>query len=363
MSTRPTIGFLGPAPLTNGCTAATRFAAHLTGSAEPWTVAQAVEFRTHPDIVQAQAAGEIDYGVIAVENTLDGTIIESIRELQRLFEDDRERRTHVCWEELLPIRHLLLSQTGRAEDVRRIYSHPSALRQCSRFLQALQRKRPEIEITPVTSTGQGAKEAAADATVAGIGPAEALTHYEGRLREITAGQMDAAFSLGLPQTERLTDFGNGLTRFWVVGARTMPKAMEMIRVKVRDSGGQVTGTQDRSLQKTCCLLNLPDRPGSLHETVGKFAKHRLQLSVIYPYPRAEKTFEYMFFAEIEGHETDDAMRQAVGELNEGTAYLPENRRPCIVLGSFPNTTLLQQHPEHRRAYREKFYPAAFPWRD
>ena len=132
--TRQRIGFLAPAPLTNGYTAAVRFAAHLTG--EPPGISTRMELRplkTHADIVQAAAAGEIDYGVIAVENTLDGIIIESIRELERLFESERERRPYICWEELLPIRHLLINRSG---DLRGRAPHRQP-RQCAAAMFAI----------------------------------------------------------------------------------------------------------------------------------------------------------------------------------------------------------------------------------
>ena len=168
LMTPPRIGFLAPAPLTNGYTAAVRFAAHLTGDPRGMGKLTGREMKSHADIVQAAAAGEIEYGVIAVENTLDGIIIESIRELERLFETERTRRPYICWEELLPIRHLLLNRSGRLGDVRRIASHASALRQCSRFLAAVQKALPGVEITQSLSTGQGVKEALADSAVAAM---------------------------------------------------------------------------------------------------------------------------------------------------------------------------------------------------
>lgn len=361
----PRIGFLAPAPLTNGYTAAVRFAAHRMGNPRGIEQMELRPQKSHADIIQAAAAGDIDYGVIAVENTLDGIIIESIRELERLFETPREQRPFICWEELLPIRHLLISQSGAPGDIRRIASHASALRQCSRFLAAVQRALPQVEITTALSTGQGVKEALADPAVAAMASPEALEHHCGELREV---DLEAARAAGLQweDTESLTDFRHGLTRFWVLGPRpaaAIAPPHNRIRVTQRDQLAQITGTVDHHAQKTCYLLNLPDTAGAMHRALGAFASRGISVAVIYPYPRLERAFEYLFFAEIEGHCDDPLVAEAEREINAARAGGPVHERPCILLGSYPNTPLLQRHPQHRDAFRQRHYPSGMVWRD
>jgi len=356
MST-PRIGFLAPAPLTNGYTAAVRFAAHLTGNARGMEKLTGCEMKSHADIIQAAAASDIEYGVIAVENTLDGIIIESIRELERLFETARPRRPYICWEELLPIRHLLINRSGRMTDVRRIASHASALRQCSRFLAAVQKARPGVEITQALSTGQGVKEALADPAVAAMASPEALEHHGDELREVSLN----GSGVDWPDAQGLTDFRQGFTRFWVLGPQPMPAIPpphNRIRVTQRDQLAQITGTVDHHVQKTCYLLNLPDTAGAMHRALGAFAKRGISVAVLYPYPRLERTFEYLFFAEIEGHCDDPLVAEAEKEINDRHASRPVHERPCILLGSYPNTPLLHRHPQHREAFEKRHYPAA-----
>ncbi len=351
----PRIGFLAPAPLTNGYTAAVRFAAHLTGDPRSMESLTACEMKSHADIIQAAAAGDIDYGVIAVENTLDGIIIESIRELERLFETEQARRPYICWEELLPIRHLLINRSGYLADVRRIASHGSALRQCSRFLSVLQKALPGVEITQALSTGQGVKEALGDPAVAAMASPEALEHHGAELREVNL----AGTSVDWPDPHSLTDFRHGLTRFWVLGPQPMPAIAppeNRIRVTQRDQLAQITGTLDRHIQKTCYLLNLPDAAGSMHRALGAFASRGISVAVLYPYPRLERAFEYLFFAEIEGHCDDPLVVEAEREINDRHASRPIHERPCILLGSYPNTPLLHRHPAQREGFRRKFYP-------
>lgn len=352
----PRIGFLAPAPLTNGYTAAVRFAAHLTGEPNGMQKLTACELKSHADIIQAAAAGEIDYGVIAVENTLDGIIVESIRELERLFESERARRPYICWEELLPIRHLLISRSGTLQGIRRIASHASALRQCSRFLAAVQKALPDVEIMQALSTGQGVKEALADASVAAMASPEALEHHGSELREVNLAGSGVEWADGTS----LTDFRQGFTRFWVLGPQPMgaiPSPENRIRVTQRDQLAQITGTVDHHVQKTCYLLNLPDKAGAMHRALGAFAKRGIGVAVLYPYPRLERTFEYLFFAEIEGHWNDPLVVEAEREINGRHADGPVLERTCILLGSYPNTPLLHRQPQHREVFVSRHYPA------
>lgn len=363
---RQRIAFLAPAPLTNGYTAAVRFAAHLTGDSRGIDRIDLCPLKTHADIIKAAADAEIDFGVIAVENTLDGVIIESIRELERLFESERARRPYICWEELLPIRHLLINRSGDLRDVRRIASHASALRQCSRFLAAVQKALPGVEFTQAISTGQGVKDALDDPGTAAMASQEALDHHGADLHMVNleAAQTNCGLEWNDPQS--ITDFRHGFTRFWVLGPRPMPAIAppeNHIRVTQRDQLAQITGTCDHHLQKTCYLLNLTDTAGSMHRALGAFASRGISVACLYPYPRLERAFEYLFFAEIEGHCEDPLVAEAEREINDRLASRPVHERPCILLGSYPNTPLLHRHPVHRTAFRQRFYPLGMEWND
>jgi chorismate mutase / prephenate dehydratase len=354
------IGFLAPAPLTNGYTAARRFAAHLTGARDGLSRMTMVPLKSHAQIIQAASDGVIDYGVIAVENTLDGIIIESIRELERLFEAERTHRPFVCWEELLPIRHVLINQSGRFEDVQRIASHASALRQCSQFLNAVHRARPDVEIVSALSTGQGVTDALADPHLAAMASPEALEHHAPHLRPVDLGHPDLAW----PHPDWITDFRSGLTRFWVLGPEAMPTGLgKRIVVRQRNQLAEVIGTREHEPQKTCYLLNLRDEAGALHRALGAFARRQISVACLFPYPRLDRVFEYLYFVEIEGHCNDLLVVEAENEINTGVLGRPTHELTCILLGSYPNTSLFQAHPAHRDAFRAAHYPTDFRWPD
>ncbi|MDB6075008.1 MAG: chorismate mutase [Verrucomicrobiaceae bacterium] len=364
MSIKPRIGFLGPGPFTNGFTVALRFASHVTGRKGGFELCEMRSYDTHQDVIDAKARNEIDYGIIAVENTLDSLITESIREIERLFEQDLPARPFVCWEELLPIRHLFLHQTGDLRQVTKISSHQSALRQCSRFLLAIRKAFPNIELVQAKSTGAAVQDALTNPGVAALASTEAAEATREMLVEVNLEVARQNNALEWDDPKWITDFRNGMTRFWVLGNAPMQQIHgRSFMTTVKDSAGQIVGTVDHSWQKTCVLLNLPNKRGTLHEALRVFDKHGTFLSIIHPYPRLMVSFEYLFFAEVEGHCDDPSIKAAVAELNRHHMNHNERERPCIVLGSYPNTILLNQHRAQRDAFRRESYPADMVWKD
>jgi chorismate mutase/prephenate dehydratase len=350
---KPRIGFLRPARLTNGYTAAARFAAHLCGHLGAIDSAfTPVPFASHAEVIAAQARGDIDFGVIAIENTLDGIIVESVKDIERLFEAPSTRRTFVVWEELLPIQHFLMTQSGNLDGVEAIRSHHSALRQCSKVLQRL-KDHLNIRVEQAESTGAATVEAAGDATIAAIASREALDVYAGKLRAVDLAALDREHQLGFSQTARLSDYSNGFTRFWVLGGESHVTELDA----VTPSGAIKT------LHKTCFLFSLPNETGTLHEALSILRVRNIFLSIIYPFPRVERDFEYMFFVEVEGHLRDASVQAVMEEINTAFPQRPDSPPSCIWLGSFPNTELLKQHPAHQKAFRDRYYPQGVPWND
>lgn len=352
-ASNPRIGFLRPARLTNGYTAAARFAAHFKDRVDGIDAAfTPVPFASHAEIIAAQAKGDIEFGVIAIENTLDGIIVESVKDLERLFETPATRRTYVVWEELLPIQHFLMTQSGTLDGVEAIRSHHSALRQCSKILQRL-KDHLSIRVEQAESTGAATVEAALDPCLAAIASREALDVYAGKLRAVDLAALERDHQLGLEQTTRLSDYTNGFTRFWILGDGQLTTQLDSASV----NGGL------HSLNKTCFLFNLPNETGTLHEALGILRAQKIFLSIIYPFPRVERDFEYMFFVEVEGHLNDAGVKGVMDAINTTYPQRQDTPASCVWLGSFPNTELLKQHPTHQKAYRDRYYPKGMQWND
>ncbi|MEA3367005.1 MAG: prephenate dehydratase domain-containing protein, partial [Planctomycetota bacterium] len=80
--------------------------------------------------------------------------------------------------------------------------------------------------------------------------------------------------------------------------------------------------------KTCLLFSVVDKAGALVEVLDVFRRCGINMTKIESHPSPTKTWEYYFFADIQGHAEDENVQQAL----EGAR---EHCRQLEVLGSFP----------------------------
>lgn len=280
------VGYLGPDPVTFGYMAAEK---HFEGQ-------RGIEFmplKSHADICRSTGRQELDYGIVACENYIDGAISETIRALDQ---DARQYGTRICAEVVIPIEHFLLCKTGGDGKLKKVLSHPSALRQCNRYLKRLLDE--EIPVEAVESTGLAAKTASEDASIAAIGSTKAQELY----------------SLTRLEENSIADLSGNLTRFWIIGTRFAPR----------------TGKD-----KTAFLVNLEQEAvGVVYRSLGYFAQKGIGLLWLHANPIAGKHWEYTFLLEFKGHITDDNMASAYEELSESGLCLGGP----LLLGSWPDKT-------------------------
>jgi prephenate dehydratase/chorismate mutase/prephenate dehydratase len=121
------------------------------------------------EVVAAVAEGRADYGVLPVENTIAGIVVEAERALA-------ESSVRTIGEVSVPVDQCLLVVPGaQLSDVRQVRSHPVALAQCSRFLSA----HKQMEVVPSSDTAGAAREvsSAGDRSVAAIAGRRAAKIY------------------------------------------------------------------------------------------------------------------------------------------------------------------------------------------
>ena len=120
-------------------------------------------YETISDVYEGLMRYEIDFGVVPIENSLEGSVSDTLDVLSSGCDEgeDAEERTkiQIVGEVLMPIRIFLL---GKGH-VRKVVSHPHALAQCKRFLRSLRKKG--VEVKAVESTALAAK-------IASLAPAE-----------------------------------------------------------------------------------------------------------------------------------------------------------------------------------------------
>ncbi len=241
------------------------------------------------DIFDEVEKGKSDYGVVPIENSTEGVVSHT---LDMFMNSDLK----ICAEVILEIKHYLLSLTGRLKEVKRIYSHPQPIAQCRQWLRKHASGVPLIE---VASTANAAHKASREKFSAAIASAYAGEIYGLKVIE-----------------EGIQDSTNNFTRFLVIGGELCPK-----------SGRDITSL----------MFSVKDRPGILYQSLGTFSKRGINLTKIESRPMKGKTWEYVFFLEMDGHIEDDLIKKAIRDLKRHSVFVK-------VLGSFPRMRKDNQVP-------------------
>lgn len=223
--------------------------------------------------------GHSDYGLVPVENSTDGRVADTLDMFTRL-------PVHICGEINLEIHHTLLGKCARNE-IREVYSKPQALSQCRNWLAKHLPAARTIEVTSTSTAAQLAGEKPGAAAIASL---------------------QAGIQYGLNVlAEQIEDNPTNKTRFAVIGDHSAPR----------------TG-RDR----TAMMFQVEHRPGTLADAMNIFKRNRLNLTWIESFPIPGTSRSYLFFVELEGHESDTRLRRAVAILQQKTLRLE-------ILGSFP----------------------------
>jgi chorismate mutase/prephenate dehydratase len=254
---------------------------HLAARRQFGAAATLVPLVTIGAVFTAVERGEVELGVVPVENTTEGVVTRTLD----AFVDSE---VAICGEVVQRIVHNLLSQTGKLDDVRRVASIGQVLAQCRIWLE---RHLPAAERIETASSAAAAALAREDAGVAAIG--SALAGTANGLATIEAG---------------IEDRRDNTTRFLLLG-----------RVEPRPSGRDLT---------SAVFTVRKAQSGALHQLLEPFARHGVNLTSIQSRPMPGKPFEYLFFLDMEGHRSDAAVTRA---LADAAAVAYSHR----VLGSFP----------------------------
>jgi prephenate dehydratase len=232
-------------------------------------------------VFNAVLEGKAEYGVVPVENSLEGSI--SLTQDLLLEKDVR-----IYGEIVLDIHHDLVGLSGvRLEEIREVLSHPHALAQCKKFLREL-----GVKTRSSPSTAEAAKEVAERKTRS---MAAVASRYAGELYGLQVLRRD------------IQDEGSNQTRFLVLSLRDPKRVPEA---------------------KTSLILGLRDRPGALYGVLGFFAAEGINLTKIESRPSKKALGEYLFYLDFEGHQEDEAASRVLRALRKEAPFVK-------VLGSYP----------------------------
>ncbi len=249
---------------------------------------QTEPFDVIDEVFREVEAGSCDYGVVPVENSIEGVINHTL-------DSFIGSSLKICGEVALRIHHHLLTNETDLQNIKTVIAHQQALAQCRQWLN---HNLPNTERISVSSNAEAARQVAnpevGQSSMAAI-----------------AGE-SAADLYGLEKlVTNIEDESTNTTRFLIVGAKGVPSTSE---------------------DKTSLLFSTQNKPGALFHTLAVFDKYQISLAKIESRPSRQEMWEYLFFVDIVGHIENEQISKALDDLKAHTSMLK-------VLGSYPKAVL------------------------
>ena len=215
-------------------------------------------------------AGEAQLAMIPVENTVAGRVSDVYHLLP-------EGGIYITGEHYLPVHHQLLGVPGaKLDDIKTVRSHPMALGQVRKRLESL-------SITPQNDV---------DTAGAARAVAELGDKSIGAIASTLAGE-----TYGLKVLAKdIEDAAHNTTRFIVL------------------SNTPLRIPQGREPVVTSFVFKVRNLPSALYKALGGFATNGLNMTKLESYMVDGSFWATQFYADVEGHPDDDAMKHAMDEL-------------------------------------------------
>ena len=232
--------------------------------------AQGVEQFEHA--FQALRDGRADYAVLPIENSSTGAI-------RQIYDLLSQYEYFIVGETTVRVEHCLMALPGATLDtIAQVYSHEQGLFQCEQYLAA----HPNWRAVPQADTAGSAQMVAAsgDVTKAAICSERAAQLYGLNI-----------LARGINHNSQNT------TRFVVVSPR----------MELREGADKIS-----------TVFILPHEAGSLHEILTIFAVQGLNMVKLESRPLPQRSWEYMFFLEFNGHLDQQVTADVLHELAQTT---------------------------------------------
>ena len=257
----------------------------------------ALSFFAEPDAVampswravfEAVRDGTVDAGVIAIENSLGGSIRETY---DLLYEFD----LGIVGEVTVAVRLALMALPGqRLEDIERVYSHPQGIAQADEFL----RTRPWSVMTAYNTAGSAKM---------------IRDRAEMGAAAVASARVAGMYGLTI-LAENVQSGDENRTRFAVLSSGALRPAW------VRPVPFGPT--------KTTMVFATRNVPGSLYRCLGAFAERGVNLSRLESRPSRATRWEYVFWADLDAAADDPQCAAGLEQLRHDAAMVR-------VLGSYP----------------------------
>ncbi len=245
------------------------------------SLAQARPCEKLEDVFKAVQREEVPFGIVPVENSLEGIISQTYDLLLN-------SNLKVSGEIEFRIAHCLIAGPGTGLDsIKKVYSHPQALAQCQAFLRHL-----GYELVPTYDTAGSVKMIKEQRIADGGAIASA------RAAEVYGMKVIA---------REIEDNVNNFTRFFILSEQDCPP-----------SGND----------KTSVVFSVKHQPGALYDALKQFADRNINLTKIESRPTKQRPWEYNFYLDFEGHREQAVVQEVLHRLEKISFFVK-------VLGSFP----------------------------
>lgn len=247
--------------------------------------AKLVPLKSFQDVFDAANSNEVEYIVVPVENSIEGSINE-------IYDILLKAKMSVMGEVYQRVIHCLITNRNM-KAIRHVYSHPQALAQCRGYLQ-----KKGLKPVPTYDTAGAVKMIKENKMLdsAAIASKRAAELYDMQILD-----------------EAIEDRRNNYTRFLVLSPKKNKK------------GGK--GDLHDSAHKTSIIFSVRHVPGALFGILGEFAKRKINLTKIESRPTKETPWEYNFYVDFEGHFQNKAVHEALMSIKPKTSYMK-------ILGSY-----------------------------
>ncbi|MDR2658343.1 MAG: chorismate mutase [Oscillospiraceae bacterium] len=234
-------------------------------------LASILYFEDFASVFNAVEKGLCQFGVLPIENSWAGSVTE-------VYDLLASRSCTVARTIRRPIDHVLLAPRGvQLADVRRVYSHPQALAQCSQWIKA----HPAIESIPLANTAVAAK----------------------RVKGCKSGDEAAIASGACAQLYDLEKIAFDIANSASNSTRFICLSRELV----------ITPDANR----ISMILTLPHKPGSLYSMMSRFASIGLNLTKLESRLIPGGDFQFRFHIDIEADAPDPRVPALLGDLERG----------------------------------------------
>lgn len=236
-------------------------------------------FASFGEVFEAVENGDVDYGVIPVENSTAGEVTANMELLER-------HKVYICRTTRVECAHVLAAKKGVSEeDIKILFGHEQAIRQCEGYIS----EHPGLTVVPYHNNAAAAKMVSENPS--------------GELGCICSAECAEMHGLDIVRKQIATD-PNNCTRFICISKET----------EVYEGADTVAVS-----------LSIPNISGALYRLLTKFAVNGLSMSKIQSKPlpidvKLKYPDDYMFYIEFSGNINDPMIRRLLKNFDDELNY-------------------------------------------